>query len=553
MTASRGLRGVIVWLAYALVTLSLQFYAGGYQHDSSTDADEPAHFVSGLMVRDYLVDGLPASPVPYAREYFSHYPKVAIGNWPPWFYAIEGMWMAVFPATLHSVLVLLGLMATSIAWMVYWLLRQSLPSHYAVFGGLAFLALQPVSAFFSQVMAEIPLTAMSTLAVCLWLQFLRTERMRELLFFGVAAVLTVLTKGNGLFVFLLLPFTVLIGGQWRLLRIPALWKLIVAISMLTVPWIVIFLPRMRSGWPAPDQWFRGVDTLWFYPRIIALTLGPVVVAFGLLGLWAQLRRRARLSSTEGLPWLAAGAALASVIAFHMAVPGGLFALRHVIPAYPFIAMFLAAGCFTAAEWLSRRGEAARRVSSFAAFALVGAALLVRLGDYKISHFDGFGRAARVIMADTLSGTPPRTMAVSDANGEGALIAQIGIADPHRPQYVVWRSSKLLASSAWSGANYVPRTSTMPGLLSLLDSAGVSTILVDDTARKLPHMQMMEQAISTFPDRFVLIATLPIRRGRRLLPEGLHLYRFVRDCTATGVGSLRQVPGKPGVEVAVSHR
>ena len=52
--------------------------------------------MTGLMVRDYIAAGFPDSPFRFAENYYLHYPKVAIGHWPPVFYSIQAAWMLIF-------------------------------------------------------------------------------------------------------------------------------------------------------------------------------------------------------------------------------------------------------------------------------------------------------------------------------------------------------------------------------------------------------------------------------------------------------------------------
>ena len=55
------------------------------------------------MLRDYFVHFHFQSPLRFAEEYYHHYPKVAFGHWPPFFYMLQAVWMAVFSAARTSV------------------------------------------------------------------------------------------------------------------------------------------------------------------------------------------------------------------------------------------------------------------------------------------------------------------------------------------------------------------------------------------------------------------------------------------------------------------
>jgi hypothetical protein len=48
------------------------------------------------MIRDHLAQDFLGSPLPFAKEYYLHYPKVALGAWPPGFHFTEAIWMLLF-------------------------------------------------------------------------------------------------------------------------------------------------------------------------------------------------------------------------------------------------------------------------------------------------------------------------------------------------------------------------------------------------------------------------------------------------------------------------
>ena len=87
---------LLLLLLYFSITVLLQWASGTYHSDFGGYPDEPGHYVTGLMVRDYIAAGFPDSPFRFAENYYLHYPKVAIGHWPPVFYSIQAAWMLIF-------------------------------------------------------------------------------------------------------------------------------------------------------------------------------------------------------------------------------------------------------------------------------------------------------------------------------------------------------------------------------------------------------------------------------------------------------------------------
>src|SRR5512137_1938426 len=92
------------------VAVAFQWVGGAYQSEFGSHPDEAAHYVTGLVMRDYLAAGLPGNPLTYAKQYYQHYPKVALGHWPPVFYVLQSVWTLLFTPSPASVLLLMALL-----------------------------------------------------------------------------------------------------------------------------------------------------------------------------------------------------------------------------------------------------------------------------------------------------------------------------------------------------------------------------------------------------------------------------------------------------------
>src|ERR1700758_3440929 len=77
--------GVVVFVALLGFVVILQFLGGAYASGFGGYPDEPAHLVTSLMVRDFLASLDFRHSWQFAQQYYYHYPKVAIGVWPPGF------------------------------------------------------------------------------------------------------------------------------------------------------------------------------------------------------------------------------------------------------------------------------------------------------------------------------------------------------------------------------------------------------------------------------------------------------------------------------------
>jgi len=112
-------------LAPILLIFGLQIAGGAYAAEFNGDPDEAAHFVSGLMAHDYLAAIPLANPIVWAEQYYLHYPKVAIGHWPPGFYIVEALWWLIVSPSRGSALCLQAALA-AIAGLVFYRLARTL-------------------------------------------------------------------------------------------------------------------------------------------------------------------------------------------------------------------------------------------------------------------------------------------------------------------------------------------------------------------------------------------------------------------------------------------
>ena len=114
-----------VFVLLLAAVLLLQVIGGAYSAALSGTEDEAAHYVTGLLFRDYVASGLRTTPIEYAEDYYLHYPKVGIGHWPPVFYALQAVWTLPFGASRTSVLLLMAVIAAALAWSLYRFLRDA--------------------------------------------------------------------------------------------------------------------------------------------------------------------------------------------------------------------------------------------------------------------------------------------------------------------------------------------------------------------------------------------------------------------------------------------
>src|ERR1039458_1586301 len=110
----------IVALLFAVV-LAFQYLGGAFTAELSGYPDEASHYMSGVLVRDYIQGGFRSSPMVFASKFYLQYPYLAIGHWPPVFYGVEGSWMYLFSTTRIVVLLLMAGVTTSLVAITYFM------------------------------------------------------------------------------------------------------------------------------------------------------------------------------------------------------------------------------------------------------------------------------------------------------------------------------------------------------------------------------------------------------------------------------------------------
>lgn len=514
----RGTLGLVVvgTLAFGLATL-LMVTSGALQSGFGAFEDEPSHFLGGLMVHDYLRDSLGTHPLRYAEDYYVHYPKVAIGQWPPVWPALQGLWMLVFGVSTLSVQLLLCALMAAVGTLVFAAVREEAGVALAGTAALLLPCMPLVQRFGHMSMTEVPQTLFTIAAVLAFGCFVDTGRGRWSLAFALLAVAAILTKGNGIFLALVPPLTIALTGRWSLVKRPALWGSAALVAALCAPWYLLTLGISRSTWgagtaPTLEYAVRALPTY----AVAMLYLGGIAMALvAVLGFVTRLRE-----SPHPGRWAALAAWIPALLAGVLAVPTGIDA-RHLVLAAPAWLAGWAAG----AAWLARRAPSQGGVP-VVPLLLVGA-FFVEVFERPRKRTSGYRTAARVLLADpTLERS--RLLVASDSRGEGLFVAAVAM-DEERPGHVVLRASKVLSRSDWMGRDYELLYGTPESLAEFLERLPVGVVALDRSVgrdRWLAHHELLEGVIEGRPEVWQPIGTYDVVRDGVLHAGALALYRQV---------------------------
>lgn len=525
---------LLPFLLFFAVVVTIQSFNRAYHAEFGSEPDEAAHYITGLMVHDYVAHGFPGNPMQFAKDYYEHYPKVALGHWPPMFYVIQSVWTLIFTPSRVSVMLLMAVLTAAAATMLFSFMRPKFGVWKAVGGVLLFVYVPLVQQFSSAVMTEIPITLLLLIAAKFWAQFLETERTKDSVFFGVIAALAILVKFSGFSLALVPLFSLLVTRRFNLLKKPAFWAAAIVVILVAGPWTVATLKIAREGMAGESLgWSFTHLAIPYYSGKLAQMCGLTVLVACLIGLAFTFTRRSMMTMTDA----AVAALLFSIVVFHMLVPTG-FEARHLIPAVPALIYFAWLG----ADWIATQMTSPRQPlskTSALVFSFIGIVFVLTVFYLPRKGYLGFGAVAQLLIKTS---APHSTLLVaSDARGEGMFISEMAMRE-QRPGHFVQRASKKLAGSTWDGSAYHliycetmgdksgTQYSTAEELASLLKKDAVTYIIFDDsvpTESKTKHLELLRTALNQHPSDFHLIDSYDLLRANQSFPKALRVYQIAR--------------------------
>jgi len=472
----------------------------GFQHWSGASAaafggypDEPSHYISGLLVRDYLVSGFSMSPIHYASDFYIHVPFFAVGYWPPLFYAAEAFWMILFGVGRPVVLLFIALIAAGSATLLFLCLRNRFGNVPAFGAGLLFLFSPIVIWSSGLVMTDLLVTLLSFAATLAFARYLDSQRILPMLAFSLLAAATILTKSSGAFLALVPPAAILISRKLELLRRFSFWMGAVVVVVLCAPWFLFTRSFIGRGFQA----FQKPGLIETIRQLGAGLLENVVwlVPFILVGIWCSFR------GDPPMPGIAAVCMVqpAALVLFLVIAPVGN-EIRYLTPALPPLIVLAMYGIHAIVD------RAARKRKMFAmsgAVALIGGCFLA-VAAHRLHPLppDSFRSMAEFVIARGYHSV------LVPADAEGAAIAEISERERDRLARFLVRPVKLLARSNWIGTNYSALYATKGGMQGLFDELPLDAVIIrmnppDDAVE---HEIMLREMVLAFPNRWRQVAS-----------------------------------------------
>lgn len=526
---SRAPRTAAVGALLLLAVISLQWISGAYRSELGGHPDESSHFITGLMIRDYIVSGFPSGPVAYAESYYAHYPKVGFGMWGPLLHILEASWMLVFPATRVSVLVLIALIAAATAVLLYRVLLPEFGTPLSVAGALLFVSWPTVQAYYGMIMADGLVALLSLCAALAFAAFLREPVHRNALAFGAFVCLSILTKGNGIALIMLPVFAIALTRRFSLVLSRALWAAAAPVLLIGLPW-QIYSASLLSG---ILQRFPPGHFFVFYTQWMLTAAGWVITPLMLAGIYGRVIKPAFENRMRPI-WASAVALILSVWLFHVLVPAPAAESRYLIAFIPPMVMFAVAGVdMLAAAVLANQPLGRRRWMAAALLAVAFGATAFSL-HRKIYY--GFIEVAERLEAPEFKNSV--ILVSSEGDGEGMLISEMAPRE-QRPSHLILRASKMMSRSDWNGQSYQPRYKSTGEVMEFLRQVPVEVVVIhhDRFDAEYPHHTLLKQTIAAYPGEWTHLGTFPADEHRRERAS-IDVYRLTGAAAVHGERRIR---------------
>ena len=496
LSARLGVRLLLVALVLVAAALGGQFLMGAYSAPVGGYADEPAHYMSGLMLRDYAVSGFSERPMTFAQRYYDHHPTLGIGYWPPAFYVAEALWMLAIGISRSSVLLLCALVSAVLQFLLFRDLNRRLATVPALLTAASFPFLPAVRYSISLVMTDV-FVALACFGATLQLaRFLERPTYRRGMALGLWCSLALLSKLSAAYLVVLAPMAILISRRLDLLRRAATLVPVAVVLTATAPWLY-YARKFTTLGVLPEEKVEHNPVLlaWHYILTVLHAAGPLVAAAAVAGLIIVL-----FGSLRRQPYWAAIAATPLALGVFIWFAPIELEPRHVIVATPALLILSVCGI----QWAAGRFLPHRLQATGFALLLTGLLVALVITGPRLIRFDGgFGKTAEYLIANSKTDS---VLLVSSTVmwREGAMVAELAQREPLRPGRRTVRSRKLLAEADWNVTYYRQRFETPADMLAALRKINVRHVALhttDRAAKPSSHTLFLLTVLRGTPDEW----------------------------------------------------
>jgi len=513
----------IAWVIAFDVAWVWQRVSGAHANEFGAHPREATLYVTGLMLRDFAASARPDTKArEFVADYAAHYPNVDRQLWPPFFHAIQSVWMIAFGTSRVTMLMLMAALAATGATLLASALAKDFGNGFAILGAAMFLSLPLVRETYGFLLAE-PLGAILILAAALkWGRYLEEGRPVDAIAFGGLCGLALLTDLSAFGLVLQAPITALLARRNDRFQQPAAWMAL-ALGGLIAGSAYFLIHRggghLVSTLRGAVSWEHIRAAIPFYFGKLGMALGFVLLLFFAVGLIDRLRGEGLRSGK----WITLATTLVAGFGVRAIVFEPLEA-RHLVPLIPIAVMFATAGLYGLLNRISKSSaESARpaqanwkRATVAWALGILGVATAQLFSGVQLRReWTGYGESAKEIVAATSTSLgPQRVLLSSDAAGEDALVSEVAMRDK-RPNRILQSSNRELFRRDRLRGGTRLRFETSDELAAWLPRSGFTTIVLDQSIAEENRSEVHDQlvrATEDHPETFWATARVTVTRG-----------------------------------------
>lgn len=534
----------LIALVFFFEAILFQWVNGALDNEYTGFPDEAAHYVSSLLVSDYIVNGELEHPLYYAKEYYYHYPKVAIGHWPPVMYGLLGLWLIIFGTSRISAMCFMAATTAALATTVYYIGKKHLNKFSALFAPLLLISIPLIQEMGSVVMLEQMVTLLTVISSVFLASFLTTGRAIPGILFALFAATAILTRGTAWSIGLMPIIIMIIAWRFEMLKKPILWVSACIVLVLCLPWYIA-MPSVNAGAFSGGSLFSMEYSLhaapWFAMSTY-LEIGFAITLLFILGVWAKIITPIISNEKMELIWPTLLAIVLSIYIMHVVIPADE-AIRYMTTGIPSIILFAFAGL----EWVLNKINLNKQ-SPIIYSVLLAAYIVPQLNNSNQStegYVPAYNAAIKQIDSNQKS-----VLIASDVFGEGSVIAHASSQDDGLNNAVL-RASKLLVSEDWIGRGTVNKYKNKQDLANILSEIPVDAIIIDKAVsdfRKRNYHSDLESLMQSDIENWQLVEKSTLIKKGITHEEGLLVYvsKNISKKKRIKIGIVKNIYEKPSI-------
>src|SRR5690606_31731153 len=145
------------------------------------------------MYREFLLEHA-RDPLQFAKDYYSHYPYLGAGHWPPMLHLSAAVWTIFAGAGRAQLLLYLALVGAASSALLYHSIRPIGSAWLAASFAAVWILFQPTQTALFLFMTELPLACLTLAATAVYVRYLQTPNYKLALLFALLSSAALLTK-----------------------------------------------------------------------------------------------------------------------------------------------------------------------------------------------------------------------------------------------------------------------------------------------------------------------------------------------------------------------